>query len=77
MKTRNTKLRQKDSEGDNNRMIIVGNLFFIVGACIMLTALTYMIGTDSYTPIWVLLTVAGVLLWIAGLVITLMKLRVK
>ena len=81
MKTINTKLQLKNSTNHSSRTTIVGNLFFIIGTCIVLATLIYMLGNldkaDSITTIWMLCMVIGLLLWVAGLIIKHMKMWMK
>ena len=64
METKNMKLQIKGNT------IIVGNLFFIVGTCTTLAALTYMIvnldKADSIITVWTPFMVAGVFLSFIG-----------
>jgi hypothetical protein len=70
MRTRNTRLQQKES--NNGRFAVVSNLFVIVGVCIMLAALIYMIvnldKADTIIKIWIPFIVAGLSLTFWGLI---------
>ena len=67
METRNVKLQLRT----NNRATVVRNLFSIVGICIMLAALIYMIvnldKADSIITMWISFMAIGVSLSLWGL----------
>ena len=69
MRTRNAKLRLRES--NSNRMTIGSNLLLIVGTCITLAALVYMIvnldKADSIITMWIFLLAVGILLMFWGL----------
>lgn len=69
MRTGNAKLQLRES--NSSRMAIGSNLLFIVGTCITLAALVYMIvnldKADSIITVWIFLLAAGILLMFWGL----------
>jgi Na+/melibiose symporter-like transporter len=69
MRTRNAKLQLRES--NSSRMTIGSNLLFIVGTCITLAALVYMIvnldKADSIITMWIFLLAVGILLMFLGL----------
>ena len=74
MRTRNVKLQL--GKNNSSRATIVSNLFIIVGICIVLPALVYMIvnldRADSIITMWITFMVVGVLLSYCGLILRLL-----
>ncbi|MCL2650820.1 MAG: hypothetical protein FWD60_07325 [Candidatus Azobacteroides sp.] len=74
MRTRNAKLQS----GENNSSLatIVSSSLFIIGICIVLFALVYMIvdlnKADSIITIWIIFMAVGVLLLFFGLIFRLL-----
>ena len=70
MVTRNIRLQRKDSTNNGNRAAIASNLLLIIGTCIILAALIYMIinlhEADSIITIWLLFIGAGLYLSLMG-----------
>ena|GEM_PF-3203824 len=71
MRTRNSERPSK--ENVRNRTAILSNSLFVIGTCIMLTALVYMITNlekaDSILTTWIIFLVTGLLLVVLGVVI--------
>ena len=77
MRTRNMKLQIKERAYNSSQTTIVGNLFLIVGTCITLVALIYMLinldKADSIITMWIPFMVAGGLLSFFGAIFGLFK----
>ena len=75
MRARNAKLQLRGN--NSSRTTIVSNLCFVIGLCITLAALTYMIvnlnKADSIITKWMLFMVVGVSLLFLGLLLRLWK----
>ena len=71
MRTRNSALQLNEST--RSLTTIVSNLFLVIGLCIMLSALVYMIvnlyKADSIITMWTTFMMIGVLMMFNGLII--------
>ena len=73
MRTRNSELQL--SESTRSQTTIASNLFLVIGVCIILTALVYMIvnlhKADSILTMWLTFMIIGVSFSFCGLIIRL------